>query len=287
MTISVATVQNIPAGGSSIIAINPPPEGQQGAQVAYSFAPPGSSPITQTFQMSSAAGLPMSQVVSLCIDNTESPFPLTLTHGAFQEQVTVAAFGYLIVPTFSNKSPYQITLALQVSGTLPTTPVNVTVVFLNYARQSSAFSGSSLAATTPPVTMGSSAGQASGLVVFNSVGETIVFNIPYENWYLWDIDIFIGSAVGTLTPPSQCLMGVALTWGTSANWEMFATGVTQNLSGTFICVMNERAKWSYNSAPFQGSLASPLLLTCFQLTQTVQFNCTIVLTLTGAGTPNT
>src|ERR1700727_2429946 len=112
MAVSAPTTQTV-LGSSPIVALDPPPEGKQGVSITFTFSPGGAASFATFYQLNApSGGLPMSQVVTLCLDNTENPLAIAVTHGAFNETVTVPGNTYLIVPTFSNKGPYPIEITL-------------------------------------------------------------------------------------------------------------------------------------------------------------------------------
>lgn len=92
--------------------------------------------IATALQLNSPAGLMLSQVVTLCVDNTLNPSAVTVVHGALNETNIVPAYGYSIIPTFSNKSSFPINLACV---TTPNANTQTTITFLNYQRQSASF----------------------------------------------------------------------------------------------------------------------------------------------------
>ena len=59
--------------------------------------------ITASLQLNSPGGLQLSQVVTLSIDNSDSPYAISVTHGVFNETTTVPAYGAVIIPTFSSQ----------------------------------------------------------------------------------------------------------------------------------------------------------------------------------------
>ena len=126
----VGTVQNVRAA-IPIVARNPPPEGQSGASVTFTLAG-GNAPTLNVFQLNSQNGLALSQVCSLCVDNTKNGGTLTVTHGAFNEVVLIPPYTFQIFPTFSMQGVY----SLSINGI---NPCSVPVVLLNYTRQPAQF----------------------------------------------------------------------------------------------------------------------------------------------------
>lgn len=126
------TVQATQGTAVPIQALAMPPEGQRGIQQTYTFSPGGLLMAGAVLQLNQPGGLALSQVVSLCIDNTQNPNSVTVTHGVFNETITVQAGGFQVVPTFSTKSTYNVLLTLPAS---PLQNVPVSIIFLNYNRQ--------------------------------------------------------------------------------------------------------------------------------------------------------
>lgn len=126
------TVQNVLGSATPVQALNPPPEGNQGVQLSYEFTPTGLLTQGQILQLNQPGGLALSQVVSLVIDNSQNPNSVTITHGAFNETVTIEAGGFQVLPTFSTKSFFSISLMIPAA---PAQSFPVRVIFLNYDRQ--------------------------------------------------------------------------------------------------------------------------------------------------------
>lgn len=129
---TTGTVQNVNGTSVPIQALNPPPEGQQGVQIGYTFSPSGVLTQSQILQLNQPGGLALSQVVSLVIDNSQNTNAIIIQHGVFDESVAVPAGGVQVVPTFSTKSFFNISLTLPQAPLINTT---VNIIFLNYARQ--------------------------------------------------------------------------------------------------------------------------------------------------------
>lgn len=83
--------QNI-IGAIPVVSLSPPPEGSAAAQVTYTLTP--SLPaVSASYQLSSQAGLAMSQIVTLIIDNSANLYPIEVTHGVLSEVTNVPAGG--------------------------------------------------------------------------------------------------------------------------------------------------------------------------------------------------
>ena len=126
----MGTVQNVRAA-IPIIARDPPPEGQSGASVIFALAG-GNAPTLNLFQLNSQSGLALSQVCSLCIDNTQNGGTLTVTHGAFNEVVLIPPYTFQIFPTFSTQGQYPLSINSLNACSVP-------VVLLNYTRAPAQF----------------------------------------------------------------------------------------------------------------------------------------------------
>lgn len=138
---AVASTYQNSIGSVPVLALDPPPEGTQVANVTFTLQPIQPA-IAVTFQFNSPGGFSLSQVVTLFIDNSQNAYPITVVHGALNETVNVAAKATVIVPTFSNKQPYAINVAVA-NGVSPQSPLIVPIAFMNYARAPGTFSSTS------------------------------------------------------------------------------------------------------------------------------------------------
>ena len=122
---------NQPTTGTAqpIQAVDPPPDGQRGITLTFPFGP-GVLMQQASYQLNQPGSLPLSQVVTLCIDNTQNRQALTVVHGAFSETTIVPAGAFQIVPTFSTRTSYGIMLSVSTAALA----FNVNVIALNYAR---------------------------------------------------------------------------------------------------------------------------------------------------------
>lgn len=125
-----STVQSGVLNGTPIVARNPPPEGQMAVQIPIELTP-SIFAANGLQQLSSGQVGGMSQVVTLMIDNTRNNNPVTVTHGALNETVTIAANTLATVPTFSGQGywPWEVSLSAA-----PAMNVPVTLIMLNYER---------------------------------------------------------------------------------------------------------------------------------------------------------
>lgn len=201
-----ATVQPITMNASvPVLSLNPPPEGPMAASATFVFnSNPAIFQLAQFFQLGSQAGLLMSQVVMLGIDNSQSPYPLQVIHGALNEVITVPPGTQVIVPTVSSRGQYSINMSLITTSLMANVTVNV--IFLNYERQASSFPSAG------KNTM-ANGGQPSGTIYANT--ETVTANgtqLLFTGTYLFDsltfgVDWFKPTAAGAfaaelvLTPP--------------------------------------------------------------------------------------
>lgn len=113
----------------------PPPEGTMAVQLTATLTELIPS-IATTLQLNSQAGLMLSQVITLCIDNTKNPLALNVVHGVLNETNVVPAYGYSIMPTFSGSGNYPINIS---TATAPDADTPIGITFLNYQRQSANF----------------------------------------------------------------------------------------------------------------------------------------------------
>lgn len=203
------TVQTI--FGAIPVQTGEPPEGKLTAGFAYTLTSIEPSLANSWALNSMSGGLRMSQVVTLCVDNSAGEYALSIVHGALNEKLIVPAFASVIVPTFSTKASYPINMAA-VGDILPSIPLSFRIVLCNYARRPGSFS--SVVATSIVGTGQNSMVLASGVsdFTFTQVSFSVV---PPGNWVLDSIDIAIEgvhmSAIGPAT----------------INWSLVVTNLVQ------------------------------------------------------------
>src|SRR5208283_4033739 len=117
-------------------AIEPPPEGQRAAKINVSLSPTAFY-VAQQFQLNSQSGLTLSQVCTLVIDNSQNTAPVSVVHGALSQQVLVPSQTTTIVPTFSTKGYYFLSVGAIIP---PTQTLNIPITLLNYPKQGGQFS---------------------------------------------------------------------------------------------------------------------------------------------------
>jgi hypothetical protein len=248
MTVSVATVQNITGGSSSIVAVDPPPEGRAGVQVKFTFA--GNLPILQAFQMANAQGLPLTQVQSLAIDNTTNPYPISVTHGLFSETVTVGAFGFMIVPTFSNKGPYSINIAPITGNNATADGMSVSVLFLNYNRPSASFSGTNaLNASAPQCTTTEWVPEGVSNLITNmtAIGQTVSVLPTFNPFYLYALEVNIVDAVATAALPFRVGLSIQFLGYNGNVAHVYVTGL--GTGAGVLAPLNKTNFWDLSAAP--------------------------------------
>lgn len=180
----MTAMQNV-NGAVSITNVQPPPEGFLAALLTFGLSASQPS-VSQSLQLSSQGGLLLSQVVSLSIDNSQNAYPILVTHGALNEVVQIAANATVIIPTFSGRGPYNITVAT-LGGVAPSSPLTVQIVFLNYPRQSGTFSA------TQQSTIAATGQNTSSLLsgVFYANGNGNVFTSGVGNYVVDSLDIAV------------------------------------------------------------------------------------------------
>jgi hypothetical protein len=138
------TLQNT-TGSIPVTALDPPPEGTMATKLSFALTPVEPA-ANATLQLSSQGGLQMSQVVTLSIDNSNNQYAISVTHGVFNENVIVPAFGAVIVPTFSARGgSYSLLVAADVpSNGLLTTILNVDIICMNYSRTPGSFGATNI-----------------------------------------------------------------------------------------------------------------------------------------------
>lgn len=132
----VTVVRGGPQQSLSILALpvhqlDPPPEGQRVAPIA-ALLEPNIQTIAQSVSLNAhgGAGIAMSQVRTLAIDNSANPQQLSVTHGVENITTIVPAGGGAIIPTTSTQSGYTFTLSVP---NPPGAEVSVGVALYNYA----------------------------------------------------------------------------------------------------------------------------------------------------------
>lgn len=208
------TIQATQGTAVPIQAVAMPPEGQRGIQQTYTFTPTGLLTTGAVLQLNQPGGLALSQVVSLCIDNTQNPNSITVTHGVFQETITVAAGGFQVVPTFSTKSTYSILLTLPAA---PSVNVPVSIIFLNYNRQQY-----NIQSNGSQVSNNSQQSEALASQFFDNSSHSIVVLNPVPDAYylITDFDIVV-SGLEAGAGPSIAGVGVGFA---TYNGSFFTAG---------------------------------------------------------------
>jgi hypothetical protein len=185
-------------GGVPVVFDTNPKEGKQVSRFAFTLtnAQPNYS---VNFQLNSSNGLNQSQVVTLCIDNTQNKYPLTVIHGALNETVDCPGGASIIVPTLSNKSGYPLNVSAQ-GGISPSIPMSFNVILMNYTRSAGTFYGT--------ITQALSGVGQNTRVLSSGVYNLSLFNsfavvVPQGNWQLDNLDMafegFQPAAAGTVS----------------------------------------------------------------------------------------
>ncbi len=220
------STQNVVAA-IPVNAIDPPPEGQRAAKIVATLTPIAFYS-AQQFQLNSQSGLTLSQVCTLVIDNSQNNAPIAIVHGALNQQVLVPANTTTIVPTFSTKGYY----FLSVGAILPPTQnLVIPITLLNYPRQGGQFSSQQNVnvqnASAIDITVGGptpitiqntvlNTGHNSSILlsIYNSsaaVGTVSYGTAATKNWTLDSLDFAIeflqGTAAGLAQAGIQVLVG--------------------------------------------------------------------------------
>jgi len=192
----MATVQNV-LGAFPVKARDPPPEGQMAVPIQFTLTPAIFSSIQSLLLGSQSGGILMSQVVTLVIDNSASPYPTTVVHGATFASVTIPAFTESIVPTFSQTGNYYLSVS---QATAPVGNVPIKITLLNYDRAVGSYSE-----IMPNTQQASSIYSFHGNVIAS--GNTPVIPIP-SNFALVDLELMIpllGAAAAGLVS-ADCIL---------------------------------------------------------------------------------
>ena len=274
-----AVVQNN-LGSTPIIALDPPPEGNMAAQVLFTLTPTQGN-ITTNFQLNSPGGFQMSQVVSLCVDNTPNAFPVTVIHGALSETLNVAAGGFYVVPTFSNKSPYPISVTAGSPGTSPvlTASLNVNITFLNYARQSGTFGGTSqLSTISTGVNSQILAGHTYDL---SAIGNTTL--APAGNYILDSMDMSIDYVVAAAVITNVSIVDIGLNAGDTVGPQIavMRVGVGATAGQTYSNVIQSVSRTWPNGLILPRNSLIQITVYTFQMVTEARFR----INLSGYSTP--
>ena len=115
-------------------------------QYTFTFGP-SITTASAAYQMFAQAGLFLSQVVTLLIDNTMNSAAVTVTHGVLNIATSVDAGQAALVPTFSNTGPYNV--VIQCLST-PTDTGYTTLTYLNYEKNPTSWSLTAAQASQTP-----------------------------------------------------------------------------------------------------------------------------------------
>jgi hypothetical protein len=175
-------------GSQPIVNLDPPPEGTMASGLTFTLTP-GQPNAATNLQLSSQAGLMMSQVLTLVIDNSQNLYPIVVVHGAFNEKVTAPAGATLIVPTFSNKNTYPINVSVA-NNITPLSNINVNIIFCNYQRQAGSFGNTGQSSI---IGTGLNTGTlASQSVIITGTGTYVIGIWPTPNYILDSLDLTFG-----------------------------------------------------------------------------------------------
>lgn len=162
------------------------------AQLTFVLTPVQPSAVSSQ-QLSSQGGLQMSQVCTICIDNSLNGTAISVTHGVFNETSIVPAFGAVILPTFSTRGGAYTMLIAPVLA--PAARLNsdltVEIILMNYPRSPGSFGNmvvSSILGANQnivPISVGTTAIDLSGHVV--------VILAAQDNYILSNIDVYCQS----------------------------------------------------------------------------------------------
>lgn len=229
-----------------VVSFANPPEGKKTARFAGQLTASVSF-YAQAWQLNSAGnGLPMSQVQTLCVDNSNNGYPLQVIHGALNETVIVPSFSTVIVPTFSNASSYAVNVSA-LGNISPAVPMNFRLFLLNYTRSAGTFSGvlsTSLTGT----------GQNT-LPLFSGVVDSTTSDLQLLNGgdYIFDsIDVAIEGAQAFNA--GNAVMGWTLSF---IDLSQFPVVVRELVTGEFVFVFGAANQW------VQGSVCKPIHQTSF------------------------
>lgn len=162
-------------------------------------------------QLNSQAGLMLSQVVTLVIDNSDNQYGIIIVHGVFNEVINVPANGALIVPTFSNSGAFPINVSVQ-NGISPTVPLQVNIIFCNYSRQPGSFGNTS---NSTILGTGQNSGPiAASVLAINNTGYIAI--TANGNWILDSLDMAVEAGSTASGSEVTCDATITLVCG-SAN----------------------------------------------------------------------
>lgn len=122
-------MQSAPGNTVALGVLDPPPEGYKGIAIPIMLS--SGVEFSAFYQLNAQSGLLMSQVQTICLDNTANSAPVTITHGAFSENFTVPPYTYSVFPTFTAvNGSFSVFINCEQNA-------NIVLTLLNYVRQSS------------------------------------------------------------------------------------------------------------------------------------------------------
>lgn len=239
---SPPTVAMQTATGNTVAlgVLDPPPEGYKGVLAPFPFAV-GQTTAANYFQLNSQSGLLMSQVETICVDNTQNPQPLNIVHGAFNEQTTIPAYTYTILPTFSAANGiYSLTMSTVAAAAAFT--VNVTL--LNYVRQAGSVTNTNQSPTpvTPIyLTNGFEEAATSGSYSYVLQGAILT---PDNPTYIYGMTLGIIS--GTAAAAGLAVAGMAVSWSGNPAALLYASAVA---TGAGAVAFNQHTFYDFSHNP--------------------------------------
>ena len=132
-------------GSLPVRNVQPPPEGTMAAGLTFTLTSVEPS-VTASLQLNSQGGIQLSQVVTLSIDNSDSPYAISVTHGVFNEVTTVPAYASIIIPTFSSQGgTYTLIVEAITPNSAPlTSEIQVNIICMNYPRTPGSFGNTTI-----------------------------------------------------------------------------------------------------------------------------------------------
>jgi hypothetical protein len=217
----VGTIQQS-IGTQPVISRIPPPEGTSAAGYTVTLTPDLPN-FSTALQLNSQAGLMMSQVVTMVIDNSDNNYAIQVVHGVFNEVTNVPANGGIIVPTFSNSGSFPLNVSTM-NGITPIIDLQINIIFCNYSRPSGSF-GNTQASTI--------AGTGQNTVPLYPTLVNITSAMSYEiapigNYILDSLDL----ALEAILPTADALTTVQWQLITAPLGEIICQGqISANLNG--------------------------------------------------------
>lgn len=226
----MGTVQPNVLGSTPIVNNSPPPEGQYAVLLSFPFSAAGWTSAQQLQLNAPGGGIALSQVASILIDNTGSLIPLAVIHGAMSTTTHCPAGMAMLVPSFSNRAPYQLIVSLASPPPAGVT-MTPTITLFNYANNTAQWG---LAQSQGATELCADVTEISG-----NGTTTVVAAPPTGYWILYTLDFAIEFAISTATSGSAYCLFTCSVAGTT----LFQNEPAYNSTASNVLVQGVDLSW--------------------------------------------